>query len=92
MSGIDLTRRQVRELLSPLVGDPEVSMEVGGAAALALGLVFISSQDEDCVGAALQARHLVLPLARAHCYILTLEHPRTAAEQLANAYGFVRSC
>lgn len=44
----------MRELLSPLVGDPEVSMEIGGAAALALGLVFISSQDEECVGAALQ--------------------------------------
>ena len=29
-------------------------MEIGGAAALALGLVFISSQDEDCVGAALE--------------------------------------
>lgn len=48
---------QVRDLLSPLVGDPEVSMEIGGAAALALGLVFISSQDEECVGAALQVRN-----------------------------------
>jgi len=46
--------RQVRELLLPLVADGETSMEVGGAAALALGLVFISSQDEDAVGAALQ--------------------------------------
>jgi len=44
----------VRELLLPLVADGETSMEVGGAAALALGLVFISSQDEDAVGAALQ--------------------------------------
>ena len=47
-------QRQVRELLLPLVADAETSMEVGGAAALALGLVFISSQDEDAVGAALQ--------------------------------------
>ena len=38
------------------MGDPEVSMEIGGAAALALGLVFISSQDEECVGAALQVK------------------------------------
>ena len=44
----------MRELLLPLVADEETSMEVGGAAALALGLVFISSQDEDAVGAALQ--------------------------------------
>ena len=44
----------MRELLLPLVADTETSMEVGGAAALALGLVFISSQDEDAVGAALQ--------------------------------------
>ena len=48
--------RQVRDLLSPLVNDPDVSMEIGGAAALALGLVFISSQDEECVGAALQVK------------------------------------
>ena len=47
---------QVRELLLPLVADTETSMEIGGAAALALGLVFISSQDEDAVGAALQVR------------------------------------
>ena len=46
----------MRELLLPLVADTETSMELGGAAALALGLVFISSQDEDAVGAALQVR------------------------------------
>ena len=49
-----LSCAQVRELLLPLVADTDTSMEVGGAAALALGLVFISSQDEDAVGAALQ--------------------------------------
>lgn len=40
---------QVLELLSPLVSDTEVPMEVAGFAALALGMVFTSSCKEEVV-------------------------------------------
>ncbi len=64
---------QVRELLLPLVADTETSMEVGGAAALALGHVFISSQDEDAVGAALQVRNcLCRVLPSLYSFVLSL--------------------
>ena len=48
-------REEVAELLSPLLGDPAVSMEVAAFAALALGLVFVGSCHEDCINAMLQA-------------------------------------
>lgn len=46
---------QVRDLLSPLVTDPAVSIEVAGFAALSLGLIFISTTEEESVQAILQA-------------------------------------
>ena len=42
------------ELLSPLLSDPAVSMEVAAFAALALGLVFVGSCHEDSINALLQ--------------------------------------
>ncbi|KAJ9513655.1 hypothetical protein QJQ45_015409 [Haematococcus lacustris] len=48
-------RAEVAELLVPLVADADVSMEVVGVTALALGLVFTSSCKEDIVMAMLQA-------------------------------------
>jgi 26S proteasome regulatory subunit N1 len=42
------------ELLSPIVSDSDTPMEVAGLAALALGLVFVSSCSEDVVMAILQ--------------------------------------
>ena len=48
-------REEVGELLSPLVGDPAVSLEVAAFAALALGLVFVGSCHEDSINALLQA-------------------------------------
>ena len=42
------------ELLSPLLADPAVSMEVAAFAALALGLVFVGSCHEDSINALLQ--------------------------------------
>ena len=42
------------ELLAPMVSDPEVAIEVAGAAALALGLVFVGSTHSDSVEALLQ--------------------------------------
>ena len=74
LSGDAVGGEQVRELLSPLVGDPDVSMEIGGAAALALGLVFISSQDEECVGAALQV-YTPPPFLHTSCPHRQYTHP-----------------
>lgn len=48
-------REEVAELLTPLVADAEVPMEVAGLAGLALGLVFTSSAKDDVVMALLQA-------------------------------------
>lgn len=49
-------RAQVRELLVPLVTDQNANVEISGHAALALGIVFSGACEEECVGAALQAR------------------------------------
>lgn len=49
-------RTQVRELLVPLVTDQNANVEISGHAALALGIVFSGACEEECVGAALQAR------------------------------------
>lgn len=51
-------RVQVRDLLVPLVTDQDVNVEVSGQAALALGIVFCGACEEECVGAALQARSI----------------------------------
>lgn len=47
-------KEEVQELLVPIVIDTDVPMEVAGFAALSLGLVFVSTQQEDCVQALLQ--------------------------------------
>ena len=49
-------REEVGELLSPLLGDPAVSMEVAAFAALALGLVFVGSCHDDSINSLLQVR------------------------------------
>lgn len=49
-------KEEVQELLVPVVIDSDISMEVAGFAALSLGLVFASTQQEDCVQAMLQVR------------------------------------
>ena len=48
---------QVGELLTPLVSDPDVSIEVASFAAVALGLVFLGTCHAATVEAILQARH-----------------------------------
>ncbi len=45
---------QVNDLLLPLVGDTDASMETSALAALALGLVHVASAQEDAVEAILQ--------------------------------------
>ena len=49
-------REDVGELLTPLLSDSAVSMEVASFAALALGLVFVGSCHEDSINALLQVR------------------------------------
>lgn len=48
-------REEVQELLTPLVADADVAIEVAGFAALALGLVFSSSCKEEIVMAVITA-------------------------------------
>ena len=47
-------RPEVEELLTPLVTDSDVNIEIAGFAALALGLVFTSTCKEEIVMAILQ--------------------------------------
>lgn len=47
-------REEVEELLLPFIADTDVSMELSGFAALALGLVFTSTCKEDIVMSILQ--------------------------------------
>ena len=49
-------REEVGELLTPLITDMDLPMEVVGYAALALGLVFVGSCNQDSVEAILQVR------------------------------------
>ena len=46
----------MNDLLLPLVGDTDASMEPSALAALALGLVHVASAQEDAVEAILQVR------------------------------------
>ena len=46
---LHLTPACLQELLLPLVTDTDISMEISGFAALALGLVFTSTCKEVCV-------------------------------------------
>ena len=48
-------KEEVQELLVPVIIDADVSLEIAAFAALSLGLVFASTQQEDCVQAILQA-------------------------------------
>mmetsp|Transcript_17190 Transcript_17190/g.44108 ORF Transcript_17190/g.44108 Transcript_17190/m.44108 type:complete len:912 (-) Transcript_17190:167-2902(-) len=71
-------KEEVQELLVPIVIDTDVPMEVAGFAALSLGLVFVSTQQEDCVQALLQAlmmrseAELGQPFAKMFCLALGL--------------------
>mmetsp|Transcript_18831 Transcript_18831/g.52512 ORF Transcript_18831/g.52512 Transcript_18831/m.52512 type:complete len:900 (-) Transcript_18831:154-2853(-) len=71
-------KEEVQELLVPIVIDSDVSMEVAGFAAVSLGLVFASTQQEDCAQALLQAlmtrsdHELSEPYAKLMCLALGL--------------------
>ncbi|KXZ55777.1 hypothetical protein GPECTOR_2g1327 [Gonium pectorale] len=71
-------REEVAELLSPLVVDGEVAIEISAFAALSLGLVFNSSGREDVVMSILQALmtrsdvELATPYAKLLCLALGL--------------------
>jgi hypothetical protein len=57
--------QQIGELLTPVVCDPDVPVEVAGIAALSLGLVFTSSAREDVVMSVLQVRYHLRILSNA---------------------------
>jgi len=71
-------RREVADLLAPIVVDEANGMEVAGCAALALGLAFVGTADEDCVQALLTClmcrsqTDLKQPFARLTCLALGL--------------------
>jgi len=71
-------KEEVQELLVPILLDPAEPMEVVGFAALSLGLVFVSTQQEDCVQSLLQAlmarneTELSEPFAKMVCLALGL--------------------
>lgn len=70
-------KQEVLDLLTPIVEDVNSAMDVAGFAALSLGLVFVSSCNEECAQAiilALMGREVYLsdPLARYLCLGLGL--------------------